>query len=479
MVRVRFAPSPTGNLHQGNIRTALFNFLFVKKHQGQFLLRIEDTDVERSTVEFEKSIYEDLRWLGLNWDEGHQAEGENGPYRQSERNAIYLKLLGQLEEKGHVYRCFCSAEELEVDRRRSLAAGKSFLYRGKCRNLSAEDRAAKEAEGVQPSWRFKVEREIIKFQDLVFGEKVFDTATIGDFIIMRSSQAPVYLFSAAVDDALMKITHVIRGEDGVSNTPRQILIQRALGFEPPQFAHLPLILGPDHTLLSKRNGSASVGELRKKGYLPQALLNYLALLGWSPQSEDEFYSLDELSKLFDFDRVARHSAIFDWTKLNHFNQHYLRELDDEAFAQAVRAYLKDVEFSLPSVSDEKLDATLKMLRPNIQLLSELPDWIDLLLGAPKEFSTEAKNILIGKDSKTLLQAALVELENYEEDLSEGDFRLLVDHLKKQTKFKGKQLFLPLRLALTGSEEGPELANLFASLGKEKTMERLNRAAQDL
>ena len=282
MTRVRFAPSPTGLLHQGNVRTALFNFLFARRQGGKLILRIEDTDQERSQENFEAAILQDLKWLGLNYDEGPDAGGAVGPYRQSERLEIYKQHLEKLKDQAQIYCCYCSHDDLEAERRRAMATGKPYRYSGKCRELSEADRQSKIDDGVAPTWRFKVERDIVKFNDLVYGEKIFDTLTIGDFVIARSNELPLYLFACAIDDCLMGVTHVIRGEDGMSNTPRQILIQRALGFEPPQFAHLPLILGPDHTLLSKRNGSTSVGELKAKGYLPGALLNYLALLGWAP-----------------------------------------------------------------------------------------------------------------------------------------------------------------------------------------------------
>jgi len=316
MIRVRFAPSPTGLLHQGNVRTALFNFLFSRHQNGRLILRIEDTDQERSEKSFEESIYRDLQWLGIEYDEGPDKGGEYGPYRQSERHDIYKKYLNQLTESGRAYPCYCSTEDLENERRKAMAGNQAYRYSGKCRELKPEDRQAKIDQGVAPTYRFKVDREIVKFNDLVYGEKVFDTATIGDFVIARSNDLPLYLFACAIDDCLMKVSHIIRGEDGMSNAPRQILIMRALGFEPPQFAHLPLILGPDHSLLSKRNGSTPVSELDGKGYLPQAILNYLALLGWSPPDNKEVLELTALVEKFDLGRVARSSAVFDWDKLN-------------------------------------------------------------------------------------------------------------------------------------------------------------------
>jgi glutamyl-tRNA synthetase, bacterial family len=478
MIRVRFAPSPTGLLHQGNVRTALFNFLFVRRQGGKLILRIEDTDQERSQEDFAQAILKDMEWLGLQVDEGPAQGGEFGPYRQMERLGTYQKYLEQLIEAGKVYPCYCTAEEIEAERRRAMATGKAFLYSGKCRTIGAEERAAKETAGCTPSLRFKVDREIVKFTDLVYGEKVFDTATIGDFVVARSSKVPIYLFACALDDCLMQITHVIRGEDGMSNTPRQILLMRAMGFEPPTFAHLPLILGPDHSLLSKRNGSTPVAEFQKKGYLPGALLNYLALLGWSPPKGPEVLTLEELVQKFDLSRVSRSSAIFDWDKLNHINQAFLRELPEEDYLAMSKAFLKLNQIEIPA-DEERLHQTLRAVRWNLHNFGDLPLWIDWLLHEPSAQSDEAKAVLetpeTGKVLKTL--SDLVQLES--EELGRDSYDKLVEELKKKTKIKGKKLFMPIRVALTGSVEGPELANLLPTLGKNKVLERIHRAIENL
>jgi glutamyl-tRNA synthetase len=467
MIRVRFAPSPTGLLHQGNIRTALFNYLYARHQGGQLILRIEDTDQERSEGSYEEAILADLRWLGLEHDEGPDKGGAFGPYRQSDRMETYNKYLSQLTAEGKVYPCFCTHEDLENERRKAMASGKPYLYSGKCRGLSEAERQEKLASGLVSTHRFHVEREIVKFEDLVYGEKVFDTLTIGDFVVARSNGIPIYLFACAVDDALMQITHVIRGEDGMSNTPRQILIQKALGFEGPKWAHLPLILGPDHTLLSKRNGSTPVG-----------ILNYLALLGWSPPDGKEIKELSELIGQFELGRVGRSSAVFDWAKLRHVNQAHLRRLPEEIFLEKARAVLAEAGV-LGDPEPPNLSATLLALRPNIQTFGDLKIWYGLLYGEPAFESAEAQEVLKTPETKKVLETFSQMLEHQAEELGPESYDKIMEDLKKKTKVKGKKLFMPIRIALTGSHEGPELAALLPSLGKEKVLGRIHRALEGL
>lgn len=479
MVRVRFAPSPTGLLHQGNVRTALFNYLFSRHQGGKLILRIEDTDQERSQDDYAEAIVKDLQWLGLDYDEGPGKGGDFGPYRQTERLDIYKKYLGQLIEAKKVYPCYCTPEEIDIERRRAMATSKAYLYSGKCRDLSEADRQAKDAAGVAPSLRFKVDREIVKFNDLVYGEKVFDTAMIGDFVVARSNSIPIYLFACALDDCLMQITHVIRGEDGMSNTPRQILLMKAMGFEPPQFAHLPLILGPDHSLLSKRNGSTSVGELKDKGYLPGALLNYLVLLGWSPPKGPEILSLPELTEKFDLSRVARSSAIFDWDKLGHINQSYLRDLPEDEYLAKARGFLQSAGIQTSRESEDRVTQTLLAVRPNLRTFGDLPLWISWLMNDPVVASEEAKAVLTTPETSKVLKVLSDLVQKEEGELGRESYEKLVEELKRKTKIKGKKLFMPIRVALTGSVEGPELANLLPTLGKTKVLERIHRAIENL
>lgn len=479
MIRVRFAPSPTGLLHQGNVRTALFNYLFARSQGGKLILRIEDTDQERSQENFEAAILEDLKWLGLSYDEGPDRGGDFGPYRQSERLGIYKKHLQQLEAQGQVYSCFCTQEDLEAERRKAMAGGKPYRYSGKCRELPADDRKAKLEAGVAHTYRFKVEREIVKFTDLVYGEKVFDTLTIGDFVIARSNELPLYLFACAIDDCLMQISHVIRGEDGMSNSPRQILLQKALGFTPPQFAHLPLILGPDHTLLSKRNGSTSVGELKAKGYLPPAILNYLALLGWAPPEGKDIVPPEKLIESFDLGRVSRSSAIFDWAKLDHINQVYMMQLSEEDYLAKAREALAAASFDAGGTPEENLRKVLLALRPNVRNFSEIPGWMGLLLGHPQPQNDEAREILKAPESRKVLETLAKLIEAREDEMNAASYEQILEELKKKTKMKGKKLFMPVRVALTGGTEGPELAALVTALGKTQVLERVRSAFENL
>jgi glutamyl-tRNA synthetase len=333
-MRLRFAPSPTGQLHVGNARTALFNWLLARRHDGTFILRIEDTDVERSTKESEQAIIEDLRWMGLEWNEGVEAGGERGPYRQSERLTIYEAHARALIDGGHAYHCFCSAETLEADRQAALASGRAPMYPGTCRSIPAEEAKRRVAGGEAAAIRFRVPagRELV-FDDLVRGRVSFGTDIIGDPVIVRSGGIPAYNFAVVVDDQLMAITHVIRGEDHISNTPRQILLYEAFGWTPPRFAHVSLVMGPDHSPLSKRHGATSVREFRERGYLPEALTNYLALLGWSPGEGEELLALDELARRFDLERVGHSASVFDTEKLAWVNRHYLKLADAERLAR--------------------------------------------------------------------------------------------------------------------------------------------------
>src|SRR5215468_10453902 len=333
-MRVRFAPSPTGHLHVGNVRTALFNWLLARGSGGTFILRIEDTDVERSTLVSEASIMQDLNWLGLDWDEGPDVGGPRGPYRQSERLHLYGSYAKELMASGHAYYCFCSREQLEAERREALAAGQPARYSGRCRNLSAEESAKRIAGGERPAIRFRVpENREVAFTDAVRGEVRFHTDVIGDPVIVRAEGIPAYNFAVVVDDALMEVTHVIRGEDHISNTPRQILLYEALAFTPPAFAHLSMVMGPDHAPLSKRHGATSVGEFRSKGYLPEALVNYLALIGWSPGGNDELLPIDELARRFSLEDVGHSAGVFDEEKLAWANRHYLKTADPARIAE--------------------------------------------------------------------------------------------------------------------------------------------------
>ena len=353
-IKVRFAPSPTGPFHIGGARSALFNWLVARHAGGQFLVRIEDTDLNRSSRESEENIKESMRWLGLDWDEGIDVGGPNGPYRQTERLAIYQKEIQRLISEGKAYYCYCTQEELEAERKAQLAEGKTPVYGGHCRHLTAEEKARYEAEGRKPVVRLRVpEGETIAFDDMVRGHVEFQSSGVGDFIIMKSDGIPVYNFAVVVDDALMGITHVIRAEEHLSNTPRQIAIYHALGYDVPEFGHISLILGADHKKMSKRHGATSVTAYKDMGYLPDAVVNYLALLGWAPKGEQEIFSREELIRSFSMDRVSSNDAVFDIEKLNWINFQYMKQLSPEALLDFVLPFLEKAGYVEEPLTDEK------------------------------------------------------------------------------------------------------------------------------
>jgi glutamyl-tRNA synthetase len=341
-MRLRFAPSPTGYIHVGNVRTALFNFLHSKKHNGKFILRIEDTDIERSTKEYEESLLKSIKWLGLSWDEGPDVDGEFGPYRQSERTDIYKKYALKLMEEGKAYYCFCTPEELEVEREKARKAGQPYKYSGKCRNIPPEEGEKRVKNGEKAVIRFKMPQEKdFKYKDLIRGEISFDLNLFGDFVIIRSNGLPSYNYAVVIDDHFMKITDIIRGEDHISNTPKQIKLYEAFGWTPPNFGHLSMVLGPDGSPLSKRHGATSLIQFDEMGYLPEALLNYLAMLGWAPPEEREILTLKELIELFDITKVSKSGAIFDYNKLNWVNRKHIQALSEEELIIRGERFLKD------------------------------------------------------------------------------------------------------------------------------------------
>ncbi|MDY2905408.1 MAG: glutamate--tRNA ligase, partial [Caecibacter massiliensis] len=339
-VRVRFAPSPTGPFHIGGARSALFNYLEAKHTGGTFVVRIEDTDQKRSTRESEENIKEALRWLGINWDEGIDVGGPDGPYRQMERLDIYKKYTDKLLAEGKAYYCFCTPEELEAEKEAQLAKGETPVYSGKCSHLSPEQVQQYLKEGRSYVIRVKTPKnETLEFDDLVRGHVAFDSNKVGDFVIVKSDGIPVYNYCVVMDDALMHITHVIRAEEHLSNTPRQLVLYKALGFPVPTFAHVSLILGKDKKKMSKRHGATSVQQYRDLGYLPQAIDNFLALLGWTPDSDQEIFSMEELCQQFSLDRVAKNPAVFDIEKLNWINFHYMKELDEDQLLEICLPHL--------------------------------------------------------------------------------------------------------------------------------------------
>jgi len=496
-VRVRYAPSPTGPLHLGGARTALFNFLFAKKYQGTFILRIEDTDPLRSKKEWEQNIFESLRWLGIYWDEGPLPDGQEvgnfGPYRQSERKEIYKKYIKELYDKGYLYWCYCSKEELEALKREQISRGEPPHYNNRCRTLTTEERLKFEREGRGKVLRFKVPSKIVSFDDLIRGKISVDTSFWGDFVVAKDFETPLYNLACVIDDATMQITHVIRGEDHIPNTPKQILLQKALGFPHPKFAHLPLILGPDRSKLSKRHGAVSVLEYKKLGYLPEAVLNFIALLGWHPSSDREIFSLEELFSEFSLERVQKSGAVFNVNKLNWFNAFYLRKKNQEELYLMALPYFIEAGFIVKSSdgnlfikeTGEKItpiwiQKIIEIFRERIQTLAELPQISDFFFKRDLEYEVKLllwKNTPI-KDTISNLKKMLKILSK----IQEGEWRaekIKEAILKNIPETKRGDFLWPLRVALSGKSASPPPFEIAEILGKSKTLLRIDDAISKL
>ncbi len=478
-VRVRFAPSPTGYLHVGGARTALFNWLFARHSGGKFILRIEDTDRERSKPEYEEAILRDLQWLGLDWDEGPSIGGACGPYRQTERAALYREQLKKLLAAGSAYHCFCTHKELEAERSEAQAVGKIYRYSGKCRNLPPEEAEAKRKAGLPFSVRLKVTEGVTTFTDIIRGEVSVDHKEIDDFILVRSGGEPTYNFVATIDDALMEISHVIRGDDHLSNTPKQILLYRALGLPAPLFAHIPLILGPDRTPLSKRHGANAVGEFKRKGYLPEALMNYLALLGWSVDGKTEIISKDDLIKRFGLERVVKSPACFDYEKLQWLNGHYIRLADEERIYQLCLEYLWDAG----AINDDfmqqgglALKRMIGTVKNSLKTISDVGEQLTYFLGEVHTYDPQAMAKYLVPETLPVLEHAVRVLEE----------TVAFDAMSLEEKFRGAaaqsgrkfaEYVHPMRLAVTGRTMSPNLFELIEILGKGRCIVRLKRFIQ--
>ena len=459
-MRLRFAPSPTGQLHVGNARTALFNWLLARGAGGTFVLRVEDTDIERSSRQSEAAILEDLRWMGLEWTEGVEAGGDVGPYRQTERLHIYRAHTVELLSRGLAYRCFCTAEQLDADRHAALAAGQPPQYVGRCRDIPVDVARKRVENGEKAVIRFRVpaDREVV-FQDVVRGEVRFHTSVIGDPVLVRSDSVAAYNFAVVIDDALMGITHVIRGEDHISNTPRQILLYEAFGWTPPAFAHVSLVMGADHAPLSKRHGATSVGEFRARGYLPEALTNYLALLGWSPGEGEELLPLEELAKRFRLEDVGKSAGIFDFEKLAWVNRHYLKLASPVRLAALSVAHLKNAGFLLEPTPKDL--AFLAQVVPSVAAAVDRLDQVPLRLKFLFDYSAQRALDTPGvreeaEAARPVVEALAEELGTAPPMLDRESFRAVAARVREKTGQKGKALFHPLRLVLTGEPEGLEL-----------------------
>ena len=460
-MRLRFAPSPTGQLHVGNARTALFNWLLARGSGGTFILRIEDTDVARSTKEAEGTAFDDLRWLGLTWDEGPDAGGDHGPYRQSERLHIYRAHAVELMAGGKAYYCFCSEEDLEQERYHALRAGLPPKYGGRCRNLTREEARRRVENGEPAVVRFRVpdeERELA-FDDIVRGNVSFNSGVVGDFVLLRTGGVPAYNFAVVVDDALMEISHVIRGEDHISNTPRQLLLYEAFGWKPPQFAHVSMVLGPDHSKLSKRHGATSVAEFREKGYLPESLANYLALLGWSPGENQELLPLGELASRFRIEDVGKSPGVFDPEKLAWVNRHYLKTAPPDRLARLAIPFLRQAEWvTEPDATGlEFLTQAVGAAAASVDRLDQVPLRLRFLFDYSASRALDDPAVRSEAEAAAPVIDALAEVLAASGPLVDRDaFRAAASQVCQRTGLKGKELFHPIRVALTGEAEGMEL-----------------------
>ena len=484
-VRVRIAPSPSGNLHIGTARTALFNYLFAKKNNGKFILRIEDTDAERTSQAYVDNIFDSLKALGLNWDEGPDVGGDYGPYTQSKRFDIYPKYIQELLDKGFAYECFCTPEELEAEKEEATKNKKPYVYTKKCINLSDEEKAKLRAEGRKPAIRFNVEKaqkafhnsSILEFEDLVKGKLHMDTSLIGDFVIMKSNGAPTYNYAVVIDDALMKISHVIRGEDHISNTYKQILIFEALGFEVPKFGHLGMILAPDRSKLSKRHGATAVSDFVEQGYLTDALLNFVALLGWAPSDGEEIKTVDEIAADFRIGEISSSNSIFEYDKLKWMNSHYIKQIPLEKLKEMLKKYL--TKYDLTELTEAQYTRMIEITREPLTLLSDITDAVPYFFGGKNvEIEPEVQTGTIDTElSQEVLKAFVEQAENWdwtEENLHEKleQFR---GYFKEQKGYKPKFTMWAIRAAITGRTCGADMTAILAILGKENSIARAKKA----
>jgi glutamyl-tRNA synthetase len=482
-VRVRFAPSPSGDLHVGNVRTALYDWAFARATGGTFVLRIEDTDQSRVTPGYISSALEILRWLRLDWDEGPEVSGPHGPYLQSERLRIYAEWVDRFLKDGHAYHCYCTPEELAARRETARKAGGPSGYDGHCRNLTADQAAAYQAEGRKPVVRFRMPEGSTTFTDLVRGEVTFDHAYVPDFVLARADGTPLYTLAVAVDDVLMQITHVIRGEDLLSSTPRQIAVYRAMGVSGdrlPVFAHLPYVLGPDGHRLSKRNGVVSINWYRTEGFLPEAICNYLALLGWSPGENRELFTMAEMAAEFDLARVNKNAAQFDVRKLEAINGDKIRALDPVDFVARIMPFLTVaglVPDPVPGAQAGLITAAAPLIQERISKLTEAPAMLGFLLVSEAGFTiddADAEQVLMA-ESGPVLAAAERALRDLDPWRAAGIEQALRDALVEGLGLKPRVAFTPVRVAVTGRRVSPPLFQSIELLGKERTLSRIERA----
>lgn len=489
-IRVRFAPSPTGALHIGGARTALFNWLFARKVGGAFILRIEDTDEVRSTQDSVNAILVVLSWLGLDWDEGPQktltetgGKGSYGPYFQMQRLDFYKKAAEKLLAEGKAYRCYCTPEELESMRTRAMLAKRPPKYDGRCRNLSDEKKKELETSGRKPVIRFKTPAEgSTRFEDIVRGPVSFENALLDDFVLLKTSGVPTYQFAVVVDDYNMKITHVIRGDDHLSNTPRQILVFQALGWgdfvQNLKFAHLSMILGPDGTRLSKRHGATSVAEYEKQGYLPEAMLNYLALLGWSTEDSQQIFEKEELIEKFSLERCGKSPSIFDPQKLLWMNGEYVRKSDLKSLTQKAIPFLREAGLikgvPLPDSEFELIQSFVALEQEKIKLLKDVPHLIDFLVMEDFRLDEKAVEKVLKVPGAIGLVLELKDRFSKLTEFTAPSIEKACRDYAQEKNIKTSAVFHPIRVATSGRAQGPSLFHYLEILGKEKAVKRLEK-----
>lgn len=479
-VRVRFAPSPTGYLHIGGARTALFNWLFARKMGGKLILRIEDTDTERLKEDSVSQILTSLKWLGLNWDEGPEAGGECGPYYQSERRDLYSKYAQQLLDEGKAYYCFCTPADLEAEREKQRAAKQPFRYARTCRDLDPEVAKARAAAGEPYSVRIKIPTEgSITVHDLIHGDVTFNMDQFDDFVIVKSNGMPTYNFAVVVDDHLMGMTHVLRAEEHLSNTPKQLLIYEALGFEPPKFGHMPMILAPDRSKLSKRHGATSVEEFRAQGYLPEAIINYLTLLGWGPGDEREIFTLEETVKLFELEQMSKKAAVYDTKKLTWMNGQYLSELPlEKILPEAEIFFIKDGLVTKEWLAENKeyFAKLVDTVRVRVKTLQEVADASAYFFKDVEAYDEKGVAKHFKPEAAELLEKCIAALEADEVfDLTSTE--AIYNKIAADNGLALGKVIHPTRLALTGRTVSPGMFDVMVLLGKEKTLARMRKAVE--
>lgn len=483
-VRVRYAPSPTGNLHIGNARTALFNYLYAKHFDGKFIIRTEDTDEKRNVAGGEESQLKYLKWLGIEWDEGADIGGDYGPYRQMERLDIYDKYVDELLEKGLAYKCYMTEEELDQEREEQRAKGQVPKYSGAHSNLTAEDIAQFEQEGRKPSIRMRVPaNQDYTFNDIVRGNIKFESSDFGDWVIVKKSGTPTYNFAVAIDDHLMRISHILRGEEHISNTPKQMMVYDAFGWEAPRFGHMTLILNEDRKKLSKRDEHILqfIEQYRNLGYLPEALFNFITLLGWSPVGEEEIFNKEKLIEIFDPERLSTSAAIFDQHKLKWMNNEYIKATDIEKVIELAMPHLIEagrIPEEMDASTREWAENVITLYREQLRYGAEIVELTELFFKESIDYDENALEILQQEQVPEVLQVfadKLIHLDDFAKDSIKAEIKAT----QKETGHRGKKLFMPIRVATTGQSHGPELPMAIELLGKEIILSRLDKVLKQL